>query len=143
MKKLCILVPCLLTLAACAGSSANRAPEIAAALEQLQSREDYARTERCLSTHQYRSVEVLDENHLLFTGTSRDRLWLNKLRSRCPGLRRNDTLAFELRNNRLCNLDTATVVDRFLFWERTGPTCSLGEFQQLTPGQAELLREAL
>lgn len=143
MKNLLILVVWLLTLSACAGSSPDRGPQISAALDELQSREDYARTERCLSTHQYRSVEVLDENHLLFTGTSRDRLWLNKLRSRCPGLRRNDTLAFEVRNNRLCNLDTATVVDHFLFWERTGPTCSLGDFQQLTPAQAELLREAL
>lgn len=143
MKNFLILVPCLLTLAGCAGSSADRGAQIGAALDQLQSREDYARTERCLSTHEYRSVEVLDENHLLFTGMSRDRLWLNKLRTRCPGLRRHDTLAFELRSNQLCNLDTATVIDRFLFWERTGPTCSLGEFEQLTPGQAELLREAL
>jgi len=143
MKNLLILVVCLLTLSACAGSSPDRGPQISAALDELQSREDYARTERCLATHQYRSVEVLDENHLLFTGTSRDRLWLNELRTHCPGLRSNDTLAFEVRNNRLCNLDTATVVDHFLFWERTGPTCSLGDFQQLTPAQAKLLREAL
>lgn len=123
-------------------SDPERDQRMTRALQQLEGA-DYAATERCLSTFEYDQVEVLDQQHLLFESNTGQELWLNTLRTACPGLREDDVLAFEMTGNRLCSLDTATVMERFLFWQRTGPTCSLGEFQQLTEGQAELVREAL
>jgi hypothetical protein len=105
--------------------------------------EDYVEAERCLSTYQYRSVEVLDDQNVLFKGPG-DKAWLNQLRHRCIGLRRNDTLRFEMRDNRLCNLDTFEGVDSFFrLWNRTSATCSLGNFQPVTPEQVEAIRAAI
>jgi len=132
----------LLVLVGCAAGGGERQQRISDALDQLTTDTEYAATERCLSTFDYDQVEVLDDRHLLFR--DRNRYWLNELRSRCPGLRRHDTLLFERRSPQLCALDTAAVVQRFLFfWQRTGPTCTLGDFHQLTEPQAALLREAM
>ena len=135
-------VPLVLLLSACAGGGGERNEQLANVLASFDTETDYAETKRCLSDFEYNQVEVLDEQHILFRNSPGDDLWLNTLRARCPGLNRNDTLLFEKRSNRLCNLDRAEVVQRFLFWQRTGPVCSLGEFHQLTEAQAELIREA-
>lgn len=127
-------------LTGCAGNPSPRDERLSATLAQL-SETDYVASKRCLGTFEYDSIEILDDQHVLFK--DRNDVWLNKLRARCPGLRRNDVLAFDMRGSRLCSLDTATVLDRFLFWQRSGPTCALGEFQQLTEPQAQLLREAM
>ena len=129
-------------VAGCATGGGEPNEQLANVLETFDTDTEYAATERCLSTHRYDSVEVLDDRHLLFRRSPGDEVWLNTLRSRCPGLNRNDTLLFEQTGSQLCNLDTAEVVDRFLFWQRTGPVCSLGQFHQLTEAQASLLREA-
>lgn len=116
--------------------------ELSRVLDGFDTESDYAATQRCLSSFQYDHVEILDDRHLLFEDSPGDDVWLNTLRSRCPGMHRNDTLLFDMDGNRLCSLDSAEVIERFLFWERTGPRCTLGEFHQLTEAQAELLRQA-
>jgi hypothetical protein len=131
----------LLALAGCAAGGGERQQRISDALEQLTTDTEYADTKRCLSSLAYDQIEVLDDRHLLFR--DRNEYWLNELRSRCPGLTRNDTLLFERRSSQLCALDSAEVVERFLFWRRTGPVCTLGEFHELTEAQAELLRRAM
>lgn len=104
--------------------------------------DEYAQQERCLSTRTYRSVEVLDDRHVLFEGTG-DRAWVNELRNRCIGLRPNETLAFKLRDNRVCDLDTFEAIDTsFLFVTRTSATCSLGRFTRVTPEQVEAIKAA-
>ncbi len=138
----------LLILAGCASAPPSeeqqaRTEAIEDILSQPLPSEEYAEEVRCLSTHSYRSVEVLDPEHVLFEGTG-DRVWVNKLRNRCVGLRRNDTLRFELRDNRVCNLDSFEAVDSFLwFWERTSGTCTLGNFIPVTPEQVAALKAAL
>lgn len=96
--------------------------------------------ERCLSTFTYRSVEVLDDQHVLFKGSG-DQMWLNKLRSRCVGLRPDETLRFEIRNNRVCDLDSFQSLDRFGFL-RASATCTLGKFTPVTPEQVEAIEVA-
>jgi len=135
-------VPLVLLLSACAAGGGERNEQLANVLAGFDTETDYAETQRCLSGFEYDQVEVLDEQHILFRDSPGDDVWLNTLRARCPGLSRNDTLLFERTGSRLCNLDRAEVVQRFLFWQRTGPVCSLGEFHQLTEAQAELIREA-
>jgi hypothetical protein len=105
--------------------------------------DEYAETVRCLSTHAYRSVEVLDNQNVLFKGPG-DRAWLNQLRHPCVGLRPRDTLQFRLRDNRVCDMDTFEAVDTFLrVWSRTSAMCSLGQFQPVTPEQVEAIRAAV
>lgn len=107
------------------------------------SAEDYGQSTRCLSTHAYVNVDVLDNQTLVFQGRG-DRAWLNRLRRPCLGLRRNDALSFELHENRLCSLDTFTGIDAFMgSLERGSAICSLGEFEVISREQAAALKEAL
>lgn len=83
---------------------------------------------RCLSTSQYDSVQILNEQMLLFKGTG-NRVWANELRNRCPGMRKDDVLIFDLRGSQVCSLDWVTATrPGFLGWPHAGPKCSLGEF---------------
>lgn len=144
MRPILLITASFLALSGLTGCAAGGEPneQLSRVLEGFETETDYAATERCLSSFQYDNVEVLDDRHLLFEDSPGDDVWLNTMRSRCPGLHRNDTLLFEKTSNRLCSLDTAEVIERFLFWQRTGPVCTLGDFHQLTEAQADLIREA-
>lgn len=105
--------------------------------------EDYSPdVARCLSTFEYRSVDVLDDQHVVFRGSG-DKLWLNQLRHRCIGLRGDEVLRFDMRNNRLCDLDTFESLDRGLGFVRTSGTCTLGTFTPVTPEQLEAIELAV
>ena len=114
---------------------------IADILSQPLAAEEYAVEERCLSTRYYDHVDVLDDQHVLFKGSG-DKLWLNKLRNRCVGLRRNDVLQFRMRDSRVCDLDTFEAVSSFMWGIRSG-TCSLGTFTPVTPEQVEAIEVAV
>ena len=105
--------------------------------------EDYSESVICLHRDSYVQVEVINRELLLFHGR-RDRVWLNRLRRPCIGLRRDDTLAFDMRNSRLCDLDTFSSFDTFGRGpERSSAMCSLGKFETLSPEQANALIEGL
>jgi hypothetical protein len=98
---------------------------------------------RCVSVHAYHTVEILDDQHVLFRGTG-DRVWLNKLRHRCIGLRPTSVPIFRLRDSQVCDLDTFEGSDRMFGWfGRTSATCSLGTFARITPEQASAIRDSL
>ena len=65
---------------------------------------------RCIRSMDYVQVEVLDDLRLVFRGRG-DKRWLNQLRGRCPGLRKRDTLQFEMRSIRLCDMDSFRSID--------------------------------
>ncbi len=140
-----------LTLAGCASEQgvSERAAEQAATQQTVDQilaapldASAYAKPERCLSTMQYDSVEILDDRHVLFKGTGR-RAWMNELRSRCIGLDRNSTPVIRLRDSQLCDLDTFQGVENsFGMMTRTSATCSLGQFVPVSPEQAQALRAA-
>ncbi|MGA0838864.1 MAG: DUF6491 family protein [Pseudomonadales bacterium] len=144
-----VLLGCL--LAGCASSDAveERKAQAAATQESVDQilaaplgAEAYAKTERCLSTAQYDSVEILDDRHVLFKGIGK-RVWLNELRSRCIGLDPRSTPVIRLRDSQLCDMDTFQGVDSTMgIWTRSSATCSLGKFTAITPEQAEALRAA-
>jgi len=139
-------------LAGCAGSGPTPEQEAAAAaaqetIEEILSTpldsEEYVKTQRCLSTHSYNSVEILDDRHVLFKGIG-DRYWINQLRQRCVGLRRNSTPVFRLRDSQICDMDTFQGVDNmFGMWSRSTATCSLGSFTPITREQADTIRATL
>ncbi len=105
--------------------------------------EDYSEPETCLSRYAYENVEVINRELLVFHGR-RGKVWLNRLRNACIGLRRDDTLAFEMRDSRLCDMDTFSSVDAFGGpLERTSARCSLGKFEPISVEQAQLLEEGL
>ncbi len=129
-------------LASCSSGGGQRNERLSSVLKDMDTGTQYAATKRCLSTFEYDNTEVLDDQHILFTSDRGSHVWLNTLRSQCSGLKRRDTLLFKKTGDQLCNLDTVEAVHPFLFWQRTGPVCTLGRFNQLTPNQAELIRQA-
>ncbi len=137
-------------LAGCAGEAVKTvetqkqvAEEIDAILTQPLGEDEYVKSERCISTFQYDSVEVLDKQHVLFKGRG-DHLWVNTLRVPCIGLRRRDVLQFELRGSQLCNLDDFVAIARTPFFgTKTSASCALGDFSPITQEQVELLKETV
>lgn len=131
-----------LGVAACSSQGAQPHEQLSSVLKGFDTDTQYTTSERCLSGFDYDTVDVLDDQHILFKDALGKNVWLNTLKARCPGLDPNDTLLFRKTGNQLCNLDSAEVIEHVFFWRRTGPTCSLGKFNQLTENQAALLKEA-
>jgi hypothetical protein len=144
----CALAVALTLLVGCAAAPAeDQAAARVEAIDDILTKplddEDYAEAVRCLPTHAYRNVRVLDDQHVLFEGPG-DRVWLNRLRHRCSGLRTNTTLRFRLRDNRVCEMDTFEAVDTMLGGlGRVSATCSLGDFSPVTPEQVEAIKAAV
>ena len=137
-------------LAGCASDAAKTAEqqqevgeEIEAILTQPLGDEEYGKSERCISTYQYDSVEVLDNQHVVFKGRGK-KLWLNTLRGRCIGLRKRDVLKFELRGSQLCNLDDFVAINTTMhFGTETSAKCALGDFSPITEEQVALMKAAV
>jgi hypothetical protein len=146
------LLAAAVLLAGCAASEAEqqeqRAREAAKQesiqdiLNQPLADADYTDEERCLSTYAYRSVEVLDDQHVLFKGSG-GRMWLNTLRQRCVALRSDDALRFDLRDSRVCDMDSFQSVDFAGYGSRTSANCTLGKFSAVTAEQVEAIRLAV
>lgn len=98
--------------------------------------------ERCLSTYAYRTVEVLDDRHVLFKGNG-GRRWLNRLQSRCAGLQTNEVLQFQPRHNRVCHADGFRSYDRAFTMAISSASCTLGEFHPVTRTQLRAIEVAL
>ncbi len=134
----------LLVLTSCA-SNPNDAEDSGPRIQQILVAESTSdvQPDRCLSTHDYQRVKVLDDRHVVFEGSG-DHQWLNQLRTRCVGLRPRATLLFDLHTNQVCNLDSFTAVSKvFWFWQRESGTCVLGTFHPVSPSQLEMIRREL
>ncbi len=139
----------LLAVAAICGGCASEpaAPDadqlrLNALLDEVSAQYAEEGARRCLPTSAYGSVAIVDEHRLIFR-SRRDKAWLNELRHACLGLRRGDTLMFDLHGSSVCEMDTIAEIDRFLVWTRTGPTCTLGRFMPIPPGYAETIADLM
>ncbi len=101
----------------------------------------YGRSVRCLSTGQYRRIEIIGNRVLAFHGRGGD-VWLNVLTRRCPGLRRNMTLLMEVRNLRICTRDLFRGLSRASADFAT-VVCVLGEFKLVQRDNIDAVRDAL
>jgi hypothetical protein len=101
---------------------------------------EYGEPSRCLSDMQYQSYRALDDRRMLFKGL-KNRLWVNTLRSRCPGLRPDDTLIVRKQGGtRVCKLDKFQVADwfgRHPLESTSGIECVFGDFQPISEQQLE------
>ncbi len=139
----------VLLLAGCAGEATKpdyeaQEESIDQILSQPLAEEDYAEQTRCLATYLYDSIEILDNRHVVFKGSG-GKLWLNRLRNRCIGLRRNDTLKFRLHTSQLCDLDSFQAISLSAVGGalQTSATCSLGTFTTMTQEQLDAVKAAL
>lgn len=134
-----------LAAAGCAGKAEKKTPPptVEAVLANTLTESDYGKSERCLQTSDYQKIRVLDQQYILFEGRG-DKVWLNKLRSKCPGLRPNTTLRLDLLSSRACNLDSVTAIEvRRFYVDKLSATCSLGPFMRIPREQADFLKKEI
>ncbi|MDZ7769256.1 MAG: hypothetical protein U5K38_09335 [Woeseiaceae bacterium] len=94
--------------------------------------------ERCISLHRMDRIEVVDPQNLLVYMRGGD-IYRNRLRNRCPGLRKNRPLMYSTTTSQLCDLDRITVLyDRGAGFT-PGASCGLGRFIPVSEEDAEAL----
>jgi hypothetical protein len=130
-----------MTRALCLKLAVYLAPLLAAPLALGQDDEDGAfdRTPRdCVIVSNIDEFEAVDDQNLIFHMRGREVL-RNHLPRRCPGLERENRIAYETKaGRRLCSSDTITVLEDSGFGGfRPGFTCRLGEFVPLSPEEVE------
>ena len=105
---------------------------------------DYVESVRCLPASRIQSVTALDDRHIVFRISRKER-YLVQLSRRCPGIRRNDMIVYESGGGyQVCRNDSIRGTYGFGPGNRQlGPRCLISEFQRITPEQLDLLRESL
>lgn len=100
--------------------------------------DSYTEERDCLPSSRYRNIEIIDEQRIAFFGPGKQ-IWINQLRNRCPGLRRNKPLRFESRTGRLCAMSRFDIID----FNGASFPCSLGRFSRVSEQQLEGLKMVL
>jgi hypothetical protein len=144
-----LILSAALLVTACASSPQDeqRRLEREAAIDDVLSYKldpaEYGDTKRCLSSMEFRSYRALDNRHLLFKGRG-DRLWVNKLRARCPGLEPDSVLIVQrFGGNQFCSLDSFEATEWFGYAGRPGVRCILGDFQPVTHAQIDEIEKII
>lgn len=97
---------------------------------------------RCVDLLRVDRTKVVDDENILFymkDGT----IYRNQLPHRCPGLAREERFMYRPHANRLCDLDTITVLTNFGGGLNQGAGCGLGRFHPVDPDDVEELIEIL
>ncbi len=138
----------LLFLAGCAGSPVEeeRRKQMEADVDDILTYEndpaEVGEVRDCLTDNEYRSYRALGKRHLLFYGR-KNRQWVNVLRGRCAGLRKDTLFIMKpLSSGRVCKLDQFEAADRGAPLS-VAATCTLGEFLPVTEAQVEEIENRL
>ena len=93
---------------------------------------------RCIMPSRIDRTEVIDERTVIFHMRGSD-TYVNRLTNDCPRLVREKRLSYDVRMNRLCNVDSIYVLEWWGTSLRRGMSCGLGQFYPITEEEAELL----
>lgn len=99
--------------------------------KQMAKYEKTGEFENCVSVSRIRSTKVLDDNHIIFEMRG-NKAYLNTLDRRCNSLGFRRQIAYNVRNNRICNVDFFNVIDNF----GSIATCGFGKFEALEEKEA-------
>lgn len=93
----------------------------------------------CLSLNRIKSVDILDERHLVFHMISGEH-YLNVLPNRCPGLRKHSALMYRTSLSKLCDMDIVTVLDNIGPGYQPAGACGLGKFLPVQEDKLDALK---
>ncbi|NNC64476.1 MAG: hypothetical protein HKN84_06800 [Gammaproteobacteria bacterium] len=93
---------------------------------------------RCIIPSRIDRTEVIDEQTVVFHMRGSD-AYVNRLPNACRSLAREKRFSYDLRTNRLCSVDSITVLEWWGSGLNRGMSCGLGEFYPITQEEAELL----
>jgi hypothetical protein len=92
--------------------------------------------EKCVTVQRIDQTDALDDQTIIFRMRG-DRAYRNTLPNKCPGLQRENRIAWATSTSRLCDIDTITVLEDFGVGFRPGFTCRLGQFVPLSEAEVE------
>jgi hypothetical protein len=115
-------LPLLLALAGCAAVG-QREDEGAELARQLAGR-SAGEAQRCVPSSQLTSLEPIDRQTIAYRSGST--IYVNRLRSECPGLRPFVTLIVEAQGSQYCSGDRVRALESGT--SIPGPICPLGHF---------------
>jgi hypothetical protein len=92
----------------------------------------------CISVSAIDRTDVIDDRTILFHMRGK-KIYRNYLPRRCPGLDRHERFAYEVTSNRLCDIDTVTVLEQWGSRLSRGFTCGLGAFHPIPEEEVEEL----
>ena len=95
--------------------------------------------ERCISVSRLRDTYVVDDRTVLFYMYGGD-VYRNVLSRDCPSLKRERRFSYKVTVNRLCSVDWITVIEGFGRGLSPGISCGLGQFFEISEGEADFLR---
>lgn len=105
----------------------------------LKAMENTDAAERCISLSRIDNTRILDNSNILFYMLG-NKIYLNNLPHRCPGLKSAGTYMYRTSIDRLCNVDFITVLRSSGGGYSPGAGCGLGLF---FPVEKELAKELL
>lgn len=130
----------LLTLASLTLAMTAAAQDDAADADAAATADDIDREgERCISVSRLRTTYVVDDRTVLFYMRGGD-IYRNVLRYDCPRLKLESRFSYRVFANRLCNVDTITVLERFGGSLSRGVSCGLGKFYGISESEADFMR---
>ena len=96
--------------------------------------------EDCVIVSTISRTEVVDDRTILFFMRGK-KVYRNYLPRTCPGLQREERFMYTANGNRLCAIDTITVLQLDgIGGLNPGFTCRLGDFHPITRDEVEALR---
>ena len=90
----------------------------------------------CIITTSIDRTQAVDDNTILFFMRGK-KVYRNFLPRKCPGLQRQNRIMYKVRGNRLCDVDTITVLEQWGARLEPGFTCPLGNFVPITQEEVE------
>lgn len=97
--------------------------------------------ERCIPLRNIVTTDVVDDSNILFYMRG-DKVYLNQLSHRCPGLRSEKTFMYRTSLSELCDLDIVTVLYNRGFGFTPGASCGLGRFYPISKDEAKAMKDA-
>ena len=92
--------------------------------------------QKCVIVSRIDQTDAIDDQNIIFRMRG-DQVYRNTLPNKCPGLARENRIAYESRSSRLCDIDMITVLEDFGVGFRPGFTCRLGPFVPLSEAEVE------
>lgn len=105
--------------------------------------DDYREKKSCLWRREIDSVEIIDENLIVFRGRLRNKVWLNRFTQPCTGLRRDMLITTGTRTGSVCRFDTLDARPRGASPFGTAVRCYLGSFEGIDEVQVEAMKRAV
>lgn len=90
----------------------------------------------CILTTSIDRTQAVDDRTILFFMRGK-KVYRNYLPRKCPGLQRNNRIMYRTRVNRLCDVDSITVLEQWGARLESGFTCALGKFEPITQEEVE------